>query len=68
MNTVSTYKGVGYLTSTVSVLLLAAVSLKAAEESGLLLACLALGLATSILGMCLRWHSHRLEQRAKGAS
>ena len=66
MNTVSTHKGLGYLTSTVSVLLLGAVSLKAAEESALLMVCLLLGMTTAILGMCLRWRSHRLEQREKG--
>jgi hypothetical protein len=68
MNMVSTYKGLGYLISTASVLLLGAVSLKAAQESTLLMVCLLLGVATSILGMCLRWRSHRLEQREKGSS
>ncbi|RYG90216.1 MAG: hypothetical protein EON59_00380 [Alphaproteobacteria bacterium] len=68
MNTVSTHKGLGYLTSTASVLLLGAVSLKAAQESALLMACLLLGVITAILGMCLRWRSHRIEQREKGTS
>ena len=65
-NSVSLLKGLGYLTSTVSVILLAIVSLKAALESPLLAVCLAGGVATSIAGMFLRWSSHRLEQREKG--
>ena len=65
-NSASLLKGLGYLTSTVSVLLLAVVSLKAALESPWLAACLALGVATSVGGMFLRWSSHRLEQREKG--
>ena len=65
MRDVSSIKGAGYLTSTVSVLLLATVSFKSALENPLLLACLILGAATSILGMFLRWRSHRIEQREK---
>ncbi|KRC82323.1 hypothetical protein [Sphingomonas sp. Root241] len=65
MREVSVLKGLGYLTSTLSVLLLGIVSLKAAEESPLLLACLLLGMTTSVAGMCLRWRSHRLEQHEK---
>lgn len=65
MRRVSTLKRLGYLISTFSVLLLGAVSLKAAHESALLMACLILGMGTSIVGMCLRWHSHRLEQRER---
>jgi hypothetical protein len=66
MRRVSDLKGAGYLTSTLSVLLLGIVSLKAAHESSLLMACLVLGMATSVVGMCLRWRSHRLEQKEKG--
>ena len=65
MRNVSTIKGAGYLTSTLSVLLLAIVSCKSALENPLLLVCLIVGVATSILGMFLRWHSHRLEQHQK---
>ena len=65
MRTVSTLKGLGYLTSTLSVILLGIVSLKAAQESALLAACLVLGMATSVLGMFMRWRSHRLEQHEK---
>jgi len=68
MDTVSRHKGLGYLTSTLSVLLLGAVSVKAAEESTSLMGCLLLGITTAIVGMCLRWRSHRLEQREKGLS
>lgn len=63
MNTVSALKGLGYLTSTLSVVLLGITSWKAASEHPLLLACLIAGMAASILGMALRWSSHRLEQR-----
>lgn len=65
MREVSVLKGLGYLTSTLSVLLLGIVSLKAAEENPLLLACLLLGMASSVAGMLLRWRSHRLEQHEK---
>jgi hypothetical protein len=62
---VSVLKGLGYLTSTLSVVLLGIVSLKAAEESPVLLACLLLGMGSSVAGMLLRWRSHRLEQHQK---
>ena len=65
MSRVSLVKGLGYLTSTFSVILLGIVSWKGASENPLLLACLLLGMATSILGMCERWISHRMEQREK---
>ena len=65
MNKVSTLKGIGYLTSTLSVVLLGVVSWKSASEQPVLAACLMLGMATSILGMCERWISHRIEQREK---
>jgi hypothetical protein len=64
MNRISLIKGFGYLTSTLSVLLLGVVAWKSANENPVLLACLLLGIATSILGMCERWISHRMEQRA----
>ncbi|TMJ14984.1 MAG: hypothetical protein E6G94_08250 [Alphaproteobacteria bacterium] len=60
-------KGFGYLISTLSVFLLAAGSFKNAVKEPLLLACLILGMATSILGMALRYLSYRREQRQKTA-
>ena len=63
MRQVSQLKGGGYLSSTLSVLLLAVPSLKAASESALMAVCLAVGMALSIAGMGLRWRSHRLEQK-----
>lgn len=65
MRLVSDLKGAGYLTSTASVLLLGAVSWQAASERPLLLACLLLGMLLSVVGMMLRWRSHRLEQKEK---
>ena len=65
MREVSVLKGLGYLTSTLSVVLLGIVALEAAEESPVLLACLLLGMAASVAGMLLRWRSHRLEQHEK---
>jgi hypothetical protein len=65
MNMVSTLKGLGYLVSTVSVLLLGILSWKSASAHPLLLACLVLGMLSSISGMGLRWLSHRLEQKQK---
>lgn len=65
MREISVLKGLGYLTSTLSVVLLGIVSLKAAEESPLLLACLLLGMVSSVAGMLLRWRSHRIEQHEK---
>ena len=63
MNRASRFKGAGYLTSTVSVILLAIVALKGAKGDALLMACLILGALTSIAG--LRWRSHRIEQHEK---
>lgn len=65
MNLASRLKRGGYLTSGVSVVLLAATSWKSASEHPLLLACLIAGAATSIGGMFLRWRSHRTEQHDK---
>jgi len=61
MRRTSRYKGGGYLTSTVSVLLLAVPSLKSAMESTAMLLCLLAGVTLSIAGMGLRWRSHRIE-------
>jgi len=67
LNRASRFKGAGYLTSTVSVILLAIVALKGAKEDPVLLACLILGALTSMTGMGLRWRSHRIEQHEKAA-
>ena len=55
-------KTVGYLISSVSVMLLGMVSWKAASANPLLLACLLGGMALSVLGMILRWISYQLEE------
>jgi hypothetical protein len=60
---VSLVKGVGYAISTLSVVLLGIVSWKNASEQPLLFACLLAGMAASILGMLLRWISHRMQQK-----
>jgi hypothetical protein len=61
----SSLKGLGYLISTISVVLLGIVAWKGASEQPLLLICLIAGMAASIVGMCLRWISHRLDQKEK---
>ena len=61
----SIFKGLGYLVSTISVVLLGIVGWKSASERPLLFACLILGMAASIAGMGLRWISHRIEQKEK---
>jgi hypothetical protein len=43
--------------------LLGIVSWKNASEQPLLFACLLAGMAASILGMLLRWISHRMQQK-----
>lgn len=65
MRRASLFKGLGYLVSSLSVLLLGIVAWKSAAEQALLLACLIGGMAASVLGMMLRWTSHRIEQRDK---
>jgi hypothetical protein len=62
---VSVLKGLGYLVSTLSVILLGVVSWKSASEQPLLFLCLVLGMLASVAGMSLRWISHRLEQKEK---
>ena len=64
---ISAFKGLGYLISTISVLLLGIVAWKSASEQPLLFACLIAGMIASITGMGLRWISHRLDQRQKDA-
>jgi hypothetical protein len=58
-------KGAGYLISSVSVLLLAVSPLKTAKDDPLLLFCLAGGVILSIVGMALRYLSHRRDQQEK---
>ena len=55
-------KGVGYLISTASVILLAIVSWSSASESALLTACLIGGAAFSIVGMFCRWLTYQIEK------
>ena len=61
----SILKALGYLVSTLSVILLGAVAWKGASENPMLIICLVAGMATSIIGMALRWISHRIDQREK---
>lgn len=63
----SSIKSLGYLVSTASVGLLGIVSWKSASSDSVLMACLIGGMATSIMGMALRWLSYRLEKKP-GAS
>ena len=56
-------KGAGYLVSAGSVLLLGAVSWSSASRQPWLLAALVAGMALSIVGMALRWISHRHDRR-----
>ena len=65
MSIISVVKGLGYLVSTLSVILLGIVSWKSASEQPLLFVCLILGMLASVAGMSLRWISHRLEQKQK---
>jgi hypothetical protein len=67
MNEVSGLKAGGYLTSTVSVILLGIPAFKSAMEHPAMLLCLTSGMGLSVAGMALRWRSHRLEQRQKQA-
>jgi hypothetical protein len=55
-------KGFGYLVSTLSVLLLGAAAFKGASEEPLLLLCLITGMATSIVGMWLRYYSYKRDE------
>lgn len=56
-------KGVGYLISTASVVLLAIVSWSSASQDPLLVACLLGGAAASIVGMFCRWLTYEIEKR-----
>ncbi|TPM31895.1 hypothetical protein [Mesorhizobium sp. B2-3-4] len=59
-------KGVGYLISTLSVVLLAVVSWSSASKSPLLVACLLFGAAASVAGMFCRWLTYEIEKRQEG--
>ena len=61
----SILKGLGYLISTISVLLLGTVSWNSASQNPILLSCLVAGMSASVLGMLLRWLSHRREEAEK---
>lgn len=65
MNIASVSKGLGYLVSALSVILLGIVAWKSASEQPLLFVCLIVGMIASIAGMALRWISHRIEQKEK---
>jgi len=56
-------KGLGYLISTLSAVLLAIVSWSTASKSPLLAACLLVGAAASIAGMFCRWLAYEIEKR-----
>lgn len=60
-------KTLGYSISSLSVLLLGAVSWDSAKSKPLLLACLIVGMATSIIGMACRWVSFLRERAQKRA-
>jgi hypothetical protein len=60
-------KTTGYLVSSASVGLLGLAAFPGAEEAGLLPVLFA-GMATSLIGMVLRWRSYQLEKRGKAAS
>ena len=57
------WKGLGYLVSAVSVLLLGAIAWPTAAEPAWHKPILIAGMATSILGMIFRYLSHRRQQR-----
>ncbi|WP_202324628.1 hypothetical protein [Mesorhizobium sp. 113-3-9] len=59
-------KGVGYVISTMSVILLAVVSWKSASQDPMLAICLFAGAAASVIGMCCRWTSYAIEKRQQG--
>ena len=65
MRRASRLKGGGYLTTTISVVLLAIPALNSALEDPVMLLCLLGGALLSIAGMSLRWRSHRTEQHEK---
>jgi uncharacterized protein involved in response to NO len=59
-------KSLGYLVSIISVMLLGAVAWNMAVKDDTLRLCLIGGMATSILGMALRWASFLRDQHKDG--
>lgn len=57
------WKGLGYLVSIVSVLMLGAIAWPTAHEPAWHEPVLIAGMAASILGMAFRYYSHRLQQK-----
>ncbi|MBV9842084.1 MAG: hypothetical protein JOY99_11265 [Sphingomonadaceae bacterium] len=58
-------KTLGYLVSSISVLLLAIVSWQSAQKTTAMSACLIVGAVTSVTGMFCRWITYELEERKK---
>lgn len=56
-------KTLGYFISTLSVLMLGAVSWRATEADAQLRLWLVVGMAASIIGMFCRWLSYRLQEK-----
>lgn len=61
----SKIKGSGYFLSTVSVLLLGIPAVKSAGEDTMMMGLLLSGMVLSVIGMGLRWRSHRVELRER---
>jgi hypothetical protein len=59
-------KILGYSISSLSVLCLGVVAWDGAKDSPVLLTLLIVGMATSVIGMAVRWLSFAREQQAKG--
>jgi hypothetical protein len=57
------WKGLGYLVSIVSVVLLGAIAWPTASEPRWHMPVLLAGVATSIIGMAMRYRAHILQQR-----
>ena len=57
------WKGLGYLVSIISVFLLGAIAWPRPDEPWWHMPVLVLGMAASIVGMAMRYHAHRLQQR-----
>ena len=68
MRSSNVIKTAGYLVSTASVVLLGIVSWKAASAHPLLATCLIAGMASSVLGMLLRWISYQVQEREEGSA
>ncbi len=60
-------KGIGYLISTVSVVLLGIVSRDATRDKPLMRILLIAGMATSVIGMVVRMTSHIRDKEGKGS-